>query len=316
MESSTDKGARQAGSARPSLLQTPGGAQAQSTPQTRLLAAIEREDLRTNAQAREGRTGRTRHGLTALLLVVGLVAGAGLLGYPLAEPAISGATLPSALISPPVVPGVSPVAATLPPTAASDTWRAQIELGQPAPPPRPPLIVAEATSPDAAASRSAGPTESVSPLASGGSPPMPAVSPVARAGGSGGTVEGGRAVKTVVPKPLVVKQSGARVASTQRRPHKPDTDADTELVAAIIARLDKRGAEPFARPVSSTPRDGGAAAALAVRLQHCAMDSDALLARQCRAKACEGHWGVAAACPPERAPGKASGAPALGSERG
>jgi hypothetical protein len=316
MESSTDKGARQAGSARPSLLQTPGGARAQSTPQTRLLAALEREDSRSSAQVTEGRTGRAWHGLTALLLVVGLVAGAGLLGYPLAEPAGSVATMPSAVISPPRVPSISPVASALPSAAASDTQGARIELGQTAPPARAPLILAEATPPDSAASQHTGPTASVYPSASDDSPALPAVSRATRARGAGGAVEGGRSVKTAVPKPLVVKQSGMRVESNQRKPRKPDTDADTELVAAIIARLDKRGAEPFARPVSATPGDGGAAATLAVRLQHCAIGHDALLARQCRAKACEGLWGVAAACPPDRAPGKASGAPALGDERG
>ena len=89
-------------------------------------------------------------------------------------------------------------------------------------------------------------------------------------------------------------------APAVRKGRKVEEDADTELVAAIIARLDKRGAKPAApAPVAvseATPAN------VASQVHQCSSNSDLVEARQCRNKACDGHWGKVDACPASRAP--------------
>ena len=114
-----------------------------------------------------------------------------------------------------------------------------------------------------------------------------------RAGGAGGVVR------------AKAGTGGVETASA-RRARKGDDDADTELVAAIIARLDRRGALP------SQPTMAGASKqddpATADMLHKCEAMSDPLDARRCRNKVCEKHWGKTDACPASRAPGSSTGA--------
>jgi hypothetical protein len=94
-------------------------------------------------------------------------------------------------------------------------------------------------------------------------------------------------------KPAAPRAEAKAPASHKTR--KSEDDADTELVAAVIARLDKRGANPSAvAPVSATSIES--------QVHQCSSNTDLLEARQCRNRACEGHWGKLDACPAARAP--------------
>lgn len=98
-------------------------------------------------------------------------------------------------------------------------------------------------------------------------------------------------------------------AAPARKAHKNDDDADTELVAAIIARLDRRGAAPSQAGAGGAARDDNAALSAVVR--KCDAKTDPLDARRCRSKACDKRWGKADACPSSRAP-KGSSAAGVG----
>jgi len=101
-------------------------------------------------------------------------------------------------------------------------------------------------------------------------------------------------------------------------PHKArksEDDADTELVAAIIARLDKRGAKPAAATAPVVTGEA-APANVAGQVRQCSSNSDLLEARQCRNKACDGHWGKLDACPASRAPKTSRGDGADSGHRG
>ena len=103
-------------------------------------------------------------------------------------------------------------------------------------------------------------------------------------------------------------------APAVRKGRKVEDDADTELVAAIIARLDKRGAKPAApAPVvvsEATPAN------ITNQVHQCSSNSDLVEARQCRNKACDGHWGKVDACPASRAPKTSRSDEADGGKRG
>ncbi len=123
--------------------------------------------------------------------------------------------------------------------------------------------------------------------------PNEATAKLPRAGGAGGAVSAKAGATGIEP-------AGARKA------HKGDVDADTELVAAIIARLDRRGALPSPGMVAGLSKqdDPGTAD----RLRKCDAKSDLLDARRCRNKVCEKRWGKSYACPASRAPRDSTGA--------
>ncbi len=108
-----------------------------------------------------------------------------------------------------------------------------------------------------------------------------------------------QAVASAKPAKPATTHADAK-APAVRKGRKVEDDADTELVAAIIARLDKRGAKPAApAPVvvsEATP------ASVTSQVHQCSSNSDLVEARQCRNKACDGHWGKVDACPASRAP--------------
>jgi hypothetical protein len=102
-------------------------------------------------------------------------------------------------------------------------------------------------------------------------------------------------VRTVTTASARSTRTGSKAPESRARP-KREEDADTELVAAIIARLDRHG--PL--PVASTP--ASSTALLAAQMSRCASKSDPLEARRCGYRACEGQWGKVDACPASRAP--------------
>jgi hypothetical protein len=109
------------------------------------------------------------------------------------------------------------------------------------------------------------------------------------------------AAKSHSPTLASAKSSGKRIGSKSvaaRRVPRGEEDADTELVAAIIARLDRRGASPTA-PAAARP-----AAAFATQMRRCTSKTDPAEARQCGNRVCEGQWGKVDACPVSRAPTK------------
>jgi hypothetical protein len=113
-------------------------------------------------------------------------------------------------------------------------------------------------------------------------------------------------------RPAAPRAMPARTPAPHKA-HRTEDDADTELVAAIIARLDKRGAKPAAAPVVASE---GAPANVAGQVRQCSSNSDLLEARQCRNKACDGHWGKLDACPAARAPKTSRGDGADSGHRG
>jgi hypothetical protein len=113
-------------------------------------------------------------------------------------------------------------------------------------------------------------------------------------------------------RPAAPRAMPARTPAPHKA-HRTEDDADTELVAAIIARLDKRGAKPAAAPVVASE---GAPANVAGQVRQCSSNSDLLEARQCRNKACDGHWGKLDACPAARAPRTSRGDGADSGHRG
>jgi hypothetical protein len=91
-------------------------------------------------------------------------------------------------------------------------------------------------------------------------------------------------------------------APATHKARKAEDDADTELVAAIIARLDKRGAKPAATAPAPVVVSEATPASVTNQVHQCSSNSDLVEARQCRNRACDGHWGKVDACPAARAP--------------
>ncbi len=132
------------------------------------------------------------------------------------------------------------------------------------------------------------------------SPPNPAASvrPAARKapskGAAGKSSQGNRSASA---KP---GEARAEAFSTWKA-RTGEEDPDTELVAAVIARLDRRGATP---PHPTIEADS----TLVARVRECDSKTDLLDARRCRNRACDGRWGKVDACPSARAPRVLSGA--------
>jgi hypothetical protein len=109
---------------------------------------------------------------------------------------------------------------------------------------------------------------------------------------------GAKAQAVASAKPVATHADAKAPAG--RKARKAEDDADTELVAAIIARLDKRGAKPAAAaPVVVTE---ATPANITNQVHQCSSNGDLVEARQCRNRACDGHWGKVDACPAARAP--------------
>ena len=293
MESSDNKTPR-AVSGRPSLLNTPGGAPPANHSQTRMLDSLERDGKTATAVSARSKPSRKTYGIAAL--AVALCAGIGTFlafgPFDDASASMAAAAPPTHVI--PVTPA-APAASTAVAAVASSQASAQIELAAASAPTSAATI---ATAEPAAASQSH--SNPLDKLAS--SDAEPASAPVVATTRSSKqdkphakNLATAKAHQESVASAKPTTQRADARATTSRKTRKSEDDADTELVAAVIARLDKRGANPPAvAPVSATNVES--------QVHQCSSETDLLEARQCRNRACEGHWGKLDACPPARAP--------------
>jgi hypothetical protein len=111
---------------------------------------------------------------------------------------------------------------------------------------------------------------------------------------------GARSRAVASARPAVAHADTKALAT--RKARKTEDDADTELVAAIIARLDKRGARPAATAPAPVAVSEATPAGVTNQVHQCSSNGDLVEARQCRNRACDGHWGKVDACPAARAP--------------
>ena len=294
MESSENKTTPRPVSGRPSLLSTPAGNTPDKNSQTRMLASLERDGKIPGSVSARAKPSRGKWGLAALALVA--IAGAGaFFAFGSADDAsASVAAIPPSRVIP-VTPADRPASATAVATAsasAASSAVAQIELAAPVP---------SAAASVALAQSGAVSQPHVNPLdklAMNDVEPVPAP---AHATASVAIAKKDKAHGTDVAsaKPHAETVAAARPV-VAHKPRKAEDDADTELVAAIIARLDKRGAKPATpAPVvvsEATPAN------IANQVHQCSTSSDLVEARQCRNRACDGHWGKVDACPAARAP--------------
>lgn len=309
------------GATRPSLLNTSSGAAVEPGSPTRMLASLERENQVPDSVF--GRAGpvRRRYGLAALM--VSLVGGVG--AFYLIDLLGAGGDTPAHQVTqnagPPIalLPAVNPTPALAPVAAASDVARIEFAAASPGSGVLPGLISSASALPAQVAQLSPGHTNAFDTLAPHDAHAAPALTPPDPS--KKRRVHKLDTVHTRLPgAPVAVATSRTKRAETKvsaaRKSRKTDADADTELVAAIIARLDRRGAEPFANLAAATRMGGAATATLEAQLRQCAGHSDLVEARQCRDRACEGHWGELDACPAARAPHKSSNNGVGGGERG
>ena len=294
MESSENTTPPRPASGRPSLLSTPASNTPDKNSQTRMLASLERDGKIPGSVSARSKPSRRKWGFAALAAVA--VAGVGAFfafGSAYDAAANVAAIPPSRVI--PVTPADRPasaVAVAAVPAPAASNAVAQIELA--------------ASTPSAAASvalaqSDAAPQAHVNPLDKLAMNDVEAAPAPALPAASAATAKKDKAhgKDVAIAKPRAETVAIARPAAAHKG-RKAEDDADTELVAAIIARLDKRGAKPGATAPAvvseATPAN------IANQVHQCSTSSDLVEARQCRNRACDGHWGKVDACPAARAP--------------
>ena len=261
-----------------------------------MLASLERDGKIPGSVSARAKPSRRKWGLAALAIVA--VAGAGaFFSFGSADDASANAASipPSRVI--PVTPADHPASATAiaaAPASAASSAVAQIERAAPAPSAAASVALAQS---EAASQPHVNPLDK---LAMNDVEPAPAPAP-AHATASAATAKKdkahGKDVASAKPRAEAVAAAKPAVAHKAR---KAEDDADTELVAAIIARLDKRGAKP-ATPAPAVVSEA-TPANIASQVHQCSTSSDLVEARQCRNRACDGHWGKVDACPAARAP--------------
>ena len=294
MESSENKTPPKPASGRPSLLSTPAGNFPDKNSQTRMLASLERDGKIPGSVSARAKPSRRKWGLAAL--AVAAVAGAGaffVFGSADDASANVAAIPPSRVI--PVTPADRPASATAiaaAPASAASSAVAQIELAASAPSAAASVALAQS---DTASQPHVNPLDK---LAMNDVEPAPAHA-TAHAATAKNDKAHGKDVASAKPHAETVAAARPAVA---RKARKAEDDADTELVAAIIARLDKRGAKPAAPAAAPTVVSEATPANIANQVHQCSTSSDLVEARQCRNRACDGHWGKVDACPAARAP--------------
>ena len=293
MESSENKTPPRPASGRPSLLSTPDGNTPDKNSQTRMLASLERDGKIPGSVSARTKPSRRKWGLAALAIVA--VAGAGaFFAFGSADDAsASVAAIPPSR----VIPATSadrPASAVAVAAAAASSAVAQIEPAASAPSAA--ASVALAQSDSASASQ-----PHVNPLDKLAMNDVEAASAPMLAAASVVTAKKDKAHSKDVAsaKPHAETVAAARPAVAHKG-RKAEDDADTELVAAIIARLDRRGAKPATTAPAAVSE--ATPANIANQVHQCSSSGDLVEARQCRNRACDGHWGKVDACPAARAP--------------
>ena len=301
MESSDNKTPR-AVSGRPSLLNTPAGGATDKHSPTRMLDSLERDGKVPGPASARGNPSRKKYGIAALAAVLCAGIGAFFAFGPFDDASATLASTPPARVIP-VTPAAHP-ASTAVAAAASMPASAQIELAAASAPAAASAATIASAEPAPASQPHANPLEKLA--TNDGEQLSPPVAAALQASEKDQTHGEGR-VAAARPHPESV--ASAKPATTRPDPRptvphkarKAEDDADTELVAAVIARLDKRGANPS--PVAAAPVMGEARAAnIENQVHQCSSDTDLVEARQCRNRACEGHWGKVDVCPAARAP--------------
>lgn len=306
MESSDNKTPR-AVSGRPSLLSTPAGATPDKNSQTRMLASLERDGKMPGSASAGNKPARKNLGIAALAVVLFAGIGAFFAFGPFDDASANiAATPPSRVIAVtaaehPASVALAAAASTPLAASAAPAAVARIELAAASTPEAvsTPTTVAQAQ-PTAASQPQVNPLDKLA-LRDVESPPAHVAAATAPARNDKTHPKAGSAAKAQAvasAKPVVAHADAKTPAGHKAR--KAEDDADTELVAAIIARLDKRGAKPAApAPVvvsEATPAN------ITNQVHQCSSNGDLVEARQCRNRACDGHWGKVDACPAARMP--------------
>lgn len=210
-----------------------------------------------------------------------------------AAPAAASPTSPT---SPDVAASSSALGSGLTPTSS-----AKIESAAVAPPAAAPKAAASLANLASASNATVNPLEKLasSDADRASSPAAPAPVPALRGKNSSASQLAARPRTAGVASTRTGAGHAGAIASISRKNRKGDDDADTELVAALIARLDRLGPKPAAPAPDRVTAE--ADAALGSMVRQCE-STDLLEARRCRNRVCEKHWGKANACPASRAP--------------
>ena len=304
MESSDNKTPR-AVSGRPSLLSPPAGGTPDKNSQTSMLASLERDGKPPGSAAARNKPFRRKYGIAALAVALAGGVGAFFAFGPFDDASANVAAAPASRVIPVTAPehsaSVAVAAAASAPIAASaaSTAVAHIELTAASVPEAVSNAAVAQAQPAAASQPQVNPLDK---LALRDAEPSTAhATPAATAARNDKArgKDGPPKAQAVASAKPAATHADAKVAAA-RKGRKVEDDADTELVAAIIARLDKRGAKPAVpAPVvvsEATPAN------VTSQVHQCSSNSDLVEARQCRNKACDGHWGKVDACPASRAP--------------
>ncbi len=189
--------------------------------------------------------------------------------------------------------GVAGLPSSLAAAAAASGAAAAIESGAGATSPAP--VVVAATTAGNATHAAVNPLDKLAPNNA-----APAASAVGAARKSSPKDAADKASPAHPARPVKSVHPRTEIAAAPK-PRTGEDDPDTALVAAVIARLDRRGATP---PRAAIEHD----AATAVRVRECESKTDLLEVRRCRNRVCDGRWGKVDACPSSRAPKVLSGA--------
>ena len=304
MESSDNKTPR-AVSGRPSLLSPPAGGTPDNHSHTRMLASLERDGKLPGSVAAGNTPSRRKYGIAALAVALAGGVGAFFAFGPFDDASANVAATPASRVisvtaaEHPASVAVAAAASAAIAASAAPAAVAHIELAAASVPEAVSTTTVAQAQPPAASPAQVNPLDK---LALRDAEPSPAhATPAATAA----RIDKAHA-KDVPAKPQAVASAKPAAAHADakapavRKSRKVEDDADTELVAAIIARLDKRGAKPAApAPVvvsEATPAN------ITSQVHQCSSNSDLVEARQCRNRACDGHWGKVDACPASRAP--------------
>ena len=309
MESSDNTTPPRQAAGRPSLLNS-GSRGPAETGTTRMLSSLERGERTPTPPAAGSARPRNKYGIVVLALVLLGAAGAVFTFQPFGDASSSIAT------------AAAPRVAAVPP--ATDAGGA-LALGSAAS-----SAAAEAVVPAASAKIELAAVSALPGVAEAASAPRADGNPLdklalndtetahAAALAASGAKTAAKPAARAKPraKPVVAKAPGAAgetKAAAARKAKRSEDDADTELVAAMIDRLDRRGPQPLApaTPVTAPKPSDAAPARLAELVRGCSSKTDLLEARQCRNRVCDKHWGKADACPASRAPKTSSADEAL-----
>ncbi len=296
MESSDNKTPK-AVSGRPSLLNTPAGSAADKQSQTRMLDSLERDGKMSGLPSARRKPSRKKYCIAVLAAVLCAGIGAFFAFGPFDDASATLASAPPARVIP-VTPPARPSSAAVA-VSASMPASAQIESAAAATS----AATLAGAEPAPASQPHVNPLDKLAAMDAEQASAPGAVAPHA----SKKERTHGKDAAAIKPHPETVasaKPAAARPdakAAASHKARKPEDDADAELVAAVIARLDKRGANPA--PVAAAPAVGEARLVnIDNQVRQCSSNTDLVEARQCRNRACEGHWGKVEACPAARAP--------------